>query len=78
MRCDLDPSRVAIWSSTKHVCGYSLSWLLRITRVVSQCIKLSAFAAQTLADAKLLDVEELDLHRASQLFPFIQQTLKQK
>ncbi|TDL28120.1 glycosyltransferase family 1 protein [Rickenella mellea] len=45
MRCDLDPSRVAVWWSTKH------------------CLKLSAFAAQTLADARIINLKDLDLHR---------------
>ncbi|KAF5392333.1 hypothetical protein D9757_001426 [Collybiopsis confluens] len=45
MRCDLDPSRLAVWWSTEH------------------CLKLSAFAAQTLIDAKLLQLQSLDLHR---------------
>ncbi|KAG8889576.1 hypothetical protein FRB99_003972, partial [Tulasnella sp. 403] len=45
MRCDLDPSRVAVWWSTEL------------------CLKLSAFAAQVLADAGRLKWEDLDLHR---------------
>ncbi|KAJ3889776.1 glycosyltransferase family 1 protein [Lentinula edodes] len=45
MRCDLDPSKVAVWWSTEH------------------CLKFSAFAAQTLMNAKLLDLKGLDLHR---------------
>ncbi|GLB35572.1 putative glycosyltransferase family 1 protein [Lyophyllum shimeji] len=45
MRCDLDPSKLAVWWSTEH------------------CLKLSAFAAQTLADAKQLDFDSLDIHR---------------
>jgi hypothetical protein len=36
-------------------------------------MKLSAFAAQVLADAKELDMDGLELHRASQTFPFNQQ-----
>ncbi|KIK62425.1 glycosyltransferase family 1 protein [Collybiopsis luxurians FD-317 M1] len=48
MRCDLDPSRVAIWWSTEH------------------CLKLSAFAAQTLINARLLELNSLDLHRAKE------------
>ncbi|KAG6852494.1 hypothetical protein C0991_011514 [Blastosporella zonata] len=44
MRCDLDPSRLAVWWSTEHY------------------LKLSAFAAQTLADMKLLDMDKLDVH----------------
>lgn len=48
MRCDLDPSRMAIWWSTEH------------------CMKLSAFAAQTLSDAKRLDMNSLDLHRTKE------------
>ncbi|KAF8061758.1 UDP-Glycosyltransferase/glycogen phosphorylase [Lyophyllum atratum] len=45
MRCDLDPSRLAVWWSTEHY------------------LKLSAFAAQALADAKQLDMDSLDTHR---------------
>ncbi|KAG8896572.1 hypothetical protein FRB99_008829 [Tulasnella sp. 403] len=45
MRCDLDPSRVAVWWSTEL------------------CLKLSAFAAQVLADAGRLEWDDLDLHR---------------
>ncbi|KAJ3506956.1 hypothetical protein NLJ89_g6575 [Agrocybe chaxingu] len=45
MRCDLDPSRLAVWWSTEH------------------CLKLSAFAAQALSDAKMLDLRSLTLHR---------------
>ncbi|KAJ4479995.1 glycosyltransferase family 1 protein [Lentinula aciculospora] len=45
MRCDLDPSRVAVWWSTEH------------------CLKFSAFAAQTLINAKLLELQSLNLHR---------------
>ncbi|KDR81957.1 hypothetical protein GALMADRAFT_207321 [Galerina marginata CBS 339.88] len=48
MRCDLDPSRVAVWWSKE------------------QCLKLSAFAAQTLADAKLLSLRNLILHRSKE------------
>ncbi|THH04471.1 hypothetical protein EW145_g5499 [Phellinidium pouzarii] len=48
MRCDIDPSRIAVWWSTEH------------------CLKLSAFAAQTLADRKLLDLRSLDLHRPAE------------
>lgn len=61
MRCDLDPSRLAVWWSTQYACistspCYSSDPLF-------QCMKLSAFAAQTLADAKQLDFSTLDLHR---------------
>ncbi|THU98408.1 glycosyltransferase family 1 protein [Dendrothele bispora CBS 962.96] len=45
MRCDLDPSRVAVWWSTDY------------------CLKLSAFAAQTLIEARQLNQNSLDLHR---------------
>ncbi|KAJ7063648.1 glycosyltransferase family 1 protein [Mycena amicta] len=45
MRCDVDPTRLAVWWSTEY------------------CLKLSGFAAQVLADAKMLDLETLDLHR---------------
>ncbi|KAF9484985.1 glycosyltransferase family 1 protein [Pholiota conissans] len=45
MRCDLDPSRLAVWWSATH------------------CLKLSAFAAQTLANEKLLTMRSLVLHR---------------
>ncbi|KZT36345.1 UDP-Glycosyltransferase/glycogen phosphorylase [Sistotremastrum suecicum HHB10207 ss-3] len=45
MRCDLDPTRLAVWWSTEH------------------CLKLSAFAAQVLQDAKKLTVNTLDAHR---------------
>ncbi|KAJ3732112.1 glycosyltransferase family 1 protein [Lentinula guzmanii] len=45
MRCDLDPSKIAVWWSTDH------------------CLKFSAFAAQTLINAKLLEQKSLDLHR---------------
>jgi hypothetical protein len=45
-----------------------------ITKVF-QCLKLSAFAAQALVDAKELEMGSLELHRASQPSPFIQQPL---
>ncbi|KAJ3716120.1 glycosyltransferase family 1 protein [Lentinula raphanica] len=48
MRCDFDPSRIAVWWSTEH------------------CLRFSAFAAQTLIDAKLLDQKSLDLHRSKE------------
>ncbi|PBK62940.1 UDP-Glycosyltransferase/glycogen phosphorylase [Armillaria solidipes] len=48
MRCDLDPSRIAVWWSTKH------------------CLKLSAFAARVLVDARELDMGRLDLHRSKE------------
>lgn len=48
MRCDLDPSRVAVWWSYEH------------------CMKLSAFAAQVLVDAKELEVGSLELHRSKE------------
>ncbi|KAJ7118977.1 glycosyltransferase family 1 protein [Mycena epipterygia] len=48
MRCDLDPSRLAVWWSTEY------------------CLKLSAFAAQVLMDAKLLDISSLDPHRTKE------------
>ncbi|EIW85621.1 glycosyltransferase family 1 protein [Coniophora puteana RWD-64-598 SS2] len=48
MRCDLDPSRVAVWWSTKF------------------CLKLSAFAAETLVNAKELSYKELDIHRTKE------------
>ncbi|KAF9464545.1 glycosyltransferase family 1 protein [Collybia nuda] len=48
MRCDLDPSRLAIWWSTEH------------------CLKLSAFAAQVLADANIIDMDSLDTHRTKE------------
>ncbi|KAI3615744.1 glycosyltransferase family 1 protein [Moniliophthora roreri] len=48
MRCDLDPSRLAVWWSTEH------------------CLKLSAFAVQTLVDAGKLDLKSLDLHRTKE------------
>ncbi|KAJ7778801.1 UDP-Glycosyltransferase/glycogen phosphorylase [Mycena maculata] len=48
MRCDVDPSRLAVWWSTEY------------------CLKLSAFAAQVLIDAKLLEVASLDLHRTKE------------
>ncbi|KAF8177615.1 glycosyltransferase family 1 protein [Pholiota molesta] len=51
MRCDLDPSRLAVWWSTTH------------------CLKLSAFAAQTLADAELLSMRSLTLHRPKEYSP---------
>lgn len=45
MRCDLVPTRVAIWFSVEH------------------CLKLSAFAAQVLVEAQILELGSLDLHR---------------
>lgn len=76
MRCDLDPSRVAVWWSTEHVRGMVLSSIVCITKCLStQCMKLSAFAAQVLADAKELDMDRLELHRAPQPSPFNQQSL---
>ena len=61
MRCDLDPSRLAVWWSTEHVC-YELV-IIALTKSLLQCLKMSAFAVQTLADAKKLDVNNLDVHR---------------
>ncbi|KAH6919219.1 glycosyltransferase family 28 domain-containing protein [Coprinopsis sp. MPI-PUGE-AT-0042] len=49
MKCDLDPSRIAVWWSPL------------------QCMKLSAFAAQTLVDANL--VEEEAVGTISNKFP---------
>ncbi|KIJ63362.1 glycosyltransferase family 1 protein [Hydnomerulius pinastri MD-312] len=48
MRCEMDPSLLAVWWSTKH------------------CLKLSAFAAQVLADANMIDINELHLHRSKE------------
>ncbi|KAK0210173.1 UDP-Glycosyltransferase/glycogen phosphorylase [Desarmillaria ectypa] len=48
MRCDMDPSRVAVWWSTKH------------------CLKLSAFAANVLVEARELDIGSLDIHRSKE------------
>ncbi|KIY46560.1 glycosyltransferase family 1 protein [Fistulina hepatica ATCC 64428] len=48
MRCDLDPTRMAVWWSNDY------------------CLKLSAFAAQTLAEAKILKMDNLDLHRTKE------------
>ncbi|KAK0458621.1 glycosyltransferase family 1 protein [Desarmillaria tabescens] len=48
MRCDLDPSRIAVWWSPKHR------------------LKLSAFAAQVLADARELNMGSLDAHRSKE------------
>ncbi|KAJ6500720.1 UDP-Glycosyltransferase/glycogen phosphorylase [Mycena sanguinolenta] len=48
MRCDLEPSRLAVWWSTEY------------------CLKLSGFAAQVLAEAKLLDFSSLDPHRSKE------------
>nr|GAT54436.1 glycosyltransferase family 1 protein [Mycena chlorophos] len=45
MRCDVDPTRLAVWWSTEY------------------CLKLSGFSAQVLVDAKLLKLDDLDLHR---------------
>ncbi|KAF8162758.1 glycosyltransferase family 1 protein [Crassisporium funariophilum] len=45
MRCDLDPSRVAVWWSIEH------------------CMKLSAFAVEVLAEARLVTFRSLALHR---------------
>lgn len=47
-RCDLDPSRVAVWY-----------W-------DDQFLRLSAFAAQTLADAGKLDFSKLTVHRSKE------------
>ncbi|CAA7270416.1 unnamed protein product [Cyclocybe aegerita] len=51
MRCDLDPSRLAVWWATDH------------------CMKLSAFAAQTLADTNMIDMRSLTLHRPREYRP---------
>jgi len=48
MRCDLDPSRLAVWWSAEH------------------CLRLSTFAAQTLATAKRLTIQTLTLHRSKE------------
>ena len=48
MRCDLDPTRVAVWWSPEHL------------------LKLSAFAAKILSDAKLLSMDKLNVHRTWQ------------
>lgn len=65
MRCDLDPSKLAVWWSTEHVCASFLfpQWRVLFNFRLTQCLKLSAFAAQTLADAKQLDLNHLDPHR---------------
>jgi len=52
MRCDVDPSRAAVWWSTEH------------------CLKLSAFAAQILAIAGLISIDDLDLHRSKEYDAF--------
>ena len=44
-RCDLDPSRVAVWWSQEYL------------------LKLSAFAASVLSDAKVLSLDKLAAHR---------------
>jgi len=48
MRCDLDPSRLAVWWSAEH------------------CLRLSTFAAQTLANAKRLTMQSLTIHRSKE------------
>lgn len=64
MRCDLDPSRVAVWWSDEQASiSPSMTNLLSSYPVIYQCLKLSAFAAQTLADAKLISLQTLKLHR---------------
>ncbi|KZT54368.1 glycosyltransferase family 1 protein [Calocera cornea HHB12733] len=45
MRCDLVPSRVAVWWSDEY------------------CLRMSAFAAQVLTDAKQVEIRKLELHR---------------
>lgn len=63
-RCDLDPTRLAVWWSTKYV----RDRLFRSVALIlpsKQCLKMSAYAAQVLVDAKLIDMKELDEHRTS-------------
>ncbi|PPQ82369.1 hypothetical protein CVT25_008330 [Psilocybe cyanescens] len=67
MRCDLDPSRVAVWWSDEQASiSPSMTNLLSSYPVIYQCLKLSAFAAQTLADAKLISLQTLKLHRSKE------------
>lgn len=66
MRCDLDQSRLAVWWSTEHVSTTMTSsspGRVQAYFVPGQCVKLSAFAAQALADARQLDLKSLDPHR---------------
>jgi sterol 3beta-glucosyltransferase len=61
----LDPNRLAVWWSTEYVSFTPRSRLgTTLIAMRNKCLKLSAFAAQALADAKLLDMNTLDLHRA--------------
>lgn len=46
MKCDLDPTKIAVWWSPLH------------------CIKLSAFAAQTLVNASLVDLDSFELYHS--------------
>ncbi|KAG8976659.1 hypothetical protein FRB90_009096 [Tulasnella sp. 427] len=48
MRCDLDPTRVAVWWSDEY------------------CLRLSAFAAQILVEAKKIKFESLMPHRSKE------------
>jgi hypothetical protein len=45
--------------------------LINEPHTILQCLKLSGFAAQVLADAKLLDFSNLDPHRKTFLGPLI-------
>ena len=57
------PRRMVVY----RACGYffaSMGFTVQIDMVVpNQCLKLSGFAAQTLADAGKLDMATLDFHR---------------
>ncbi|KAG8797604.1 hypothetical protein FRC16_008719, partial [Serendipita sp. 398] len=62
MRCDLLPERLAVWWSTRHASRMAIHDI-GMTDEYFQCLRLSTFAAQILADQKLIDMNELELHR---------------
>lgn len=63
MRCDLDPTRVAVWWSTQYVRRSIIADFRHADLILyTQCLKLSAYAAQVLSDAKQLDIKELEEH----------------
>ena len=64
VRCDLDPTRLAVWWSTKYVSDPLFQFVV-FTLPPEQYLKMSAYAAQILADARLVDMKDLDEHRRS-------------
>ena len=62
IRCDLDPTRLAVWWCTKYVSDL-LFLSVGLTSPPEQCLKMSGYAAQVLVDAKLIYMSDLTEHR---------------